>query len=209
MNNNALFIALALFFVLFFPLNPDFISLTGDIFHSLFWRLPAIILVLLLGKELSEKCDVKKPPAVSAAFRPARDFSVLGIALPVLCLLGFLASFCADRTGFPVPALIRPSGAAAWVAVVLACLTTGYLEEAYFRVFLPVHCAVLGKWGGFWLPVLLFSFCHIYEGPWGFINALLAAVMLSLVYKKTSSLHGIALAHGLYNMAAYVFDYAH
>lgn len=194
MNKRPIIIALTLFFVLFFPLNSGFANASGDMFHSLFWRIPAIILVLLL-------LDGNRPSV--AAFRPHRDSAALGLAFPALCLLGVGTSFLAEKTGFSAPPLIRPHGIAAWTAVVFACLTTGYLEEAYFRVYLPAQCGFLGKAPGFWFPILLFSFCHIYEGPWGFGNAFLAAVILSLIYKKTLSLHGIAVAHGLYNIAAY------
>jgi len=193
--------AIALFFVLFFPQRLVSASPEGEILHSLSWRLPALILVLLLlEKSREEGTTLYSGPA----FRPKRDFPVLGLALPALCLLGFLASFAAAHTGFPPPPVLLPSGVLAWAGVVLACLTTGYLEEAYFRVYLPVQCQGFGRFTGFWFPILLFSLCHVYEGPWGFANAFLAAVFLSVIYRKRLSFHGIALAHGLYNVFAYV-----
>jgi membrane protease YdiL (CAAX protease family) len=87
----------------------------------------------------------------------------------------------------------------------LSCLSTGYLEESYFRYYL------LGKLEDFGLSplvsilmgVLLFSFCHLYEGPWGVLNAFLAGTLLSLIFVRFRSLHGIALAHGLYNIFVY------
>jgi len=196
----SLLTALALFFVLFFPprLAP---SPEGEILYSLSWRLPALILVLLLLEKSREEGAALYP---GPAFRPKRDLPVLVFVFPALCLLGFLVSFAAVRTGFPPPLLIPPSGVLAWTGVVLACLTTGYLEEAYFRVYLPVQCAGFGLFTGFWFPILLFSLCHVYEGPWGFANAFLAAMFLSVVYRKRLSFHGIALAHGLYNIFAYV-----
>jgi len=199
-NKNTL-AALALFFVLFFPPRSVSPSPEGEILYSLSWRLPALVLVLLL---LDHSREEGTPLYSGPAFRPKRDLPVLGFAFPVLCLLGFLASFAATRTGFPPPPLVSPSGSLAWAGVILACLTTGYLEEAYFRVYLPVQCAAFGRFTGFWFPVLLFSLCHVYEGPWGFANAFLAALFLSAVYGKKLSFHGIALAHGLYNVFAYV-----
>jgi len=193
--------ALALFFVLFFPLRLAPASPQGEILYSLSWRLPALVLVLLLLEKSREEGTLLYS---GPAFRPKRDLPVLGLALPALCLLGFLASFAAVRTGFPPPPVLTPSGYFAWAGVLLACLTTGYLEEAYFRVYLPVQCAAFGRFTGFWFPVLLFSLCHVYEGPWGFANAFLAALFLSFIYRKTLSFHGIALAHGLYNAFAYV-----
>jgi membrane protease YdiL (CAAX protease family) len=43
----------------------------------------------------------------------------------------------------------------------------------------------------------------VYEGPWGFLNAALAGTALAFVFLRYGSLHGIALAHGLYNLFAY------
>jgi len=201
MVNKNILAALALFFVLFFPQRFAPASPEGEILYSLSWRIPALVLaLLLLEKSREEGTALYSGPA----FRPKRDLPVLGFAFPALCLLGFLVSFAAVRTGFPPPPVITPSGGPAWAGVILACLSVGYLEEAYFRVYLPVQCAGFGRFTGFWFPVLLFSLCHVYEGPWGFANAFLAALFLSAVYRKTLSFHGIALAHGLYNVFAYV-----
>jgi hypothetical protein len=43
----------------------------------------------------------------------------------------------------------------------------------------------------------------VYEGPWGVLNAVLAATLLSFLFLHFKSLHGIALAHGLYNAFVY------
>jgi membrane protease YdiL (CAAX protease family) len=37
------------------------------------------------------------------------------------------------------------------------------------------------------------------------INAGIAGILLSIIYLKTESYHGIALAHAVYNILAYVF----
>jgi membrane protease YdiL (CAAX protease family) len=50
----------------------------------------------------------------------------------------------------------------------------------------------------------LFSICHIYEGPWGFLNAALSGVVLAYAFLRFRSLHGVAIAHALYNILAYV-----
>jgi len=170
--------------------------------YSLFRMIPALILfLLLLGNSPEGKAALYR----SAVFSPARDFTAAAWSLPILLVSGFLVSFLAAVSGsppFPVP--LPQGGAFAWAAVVLASLGTGYLEEAYFRVYLPPQCAHFGRFAGFWFPIVLFSLCHVYEGVWGFINALLAGFSLSLVYRKTASLHGIALAHGLYNTAVFL-----
>jgi membrane protease YdiL (CAAX protease family) len=90
--------------------------------------------------------------------------------------------------------------------VVLSCAGTGYLEEGYFRFYLlkTLEPAGIGAGGLIFLSVLLFTFCHGYEGPWGMANAALAGFFLALVFKKKGSLHGIAWAHGAYNVLVYI-----
>jgi len=169
--------------------------------YLLFWKIPALILfLLLLGKSPEGNAALRQ----GVIFRPARDFSALALCLPILLLSGFFISFLADFSGFepfPVP---LPGSALAWIVVILASLSTGYLEEAYFRVYLPAQCQQFGRIVGFWFPILFFSVFHVYEGLWGFINAFLAGFFLSLAYRRTLSFHGIALAHGLYNISVYL-----
>ena len=193
--------AAALFFVLFFPL-PQYTfenSALTIIGHSIFWRIPALILILLLLG--------KKP-----LFRPKTAFLTLAAALPALVLTGFLVSYCAMRTGYTPPDPIKPpDGILGWIAAITLSLSTGFLEEAYFRVYLPrrlmeqntekttrsVVYAFMGSG-------LIFSLCHAYEGPFGIVNAIMAALVLSLAYIKSSSFPGIALAHGLYNCLVFL-----
>jgi membrane protease YdiL (CAAX protease family) len=56
---------------------------------------------------------------------------------------------------------------------------------------------------GILVSTALFSLCHIYEGPWGVINAVLAGLFLSLIYVHYGAIHGMAWAHGLYNIIIY------
>ncbi|MDR1306005.1 MAG: CPBP family intramembrane metalloprotease [Treponema sp.] len=103
-----------------------------------------------------------------------------------------------------------PDNPLAWAAAVCGSLTTGYLEESYFRVYLPrrLLSAARGPVTAFAVPALIFGLCHAYEGPWGFANALLAGAFLSLIYIKTASFHGVALSHGLYNILVYLYTAA-
>ena len=173
--------------------------------HSLLWRFPAFILILLLME--------KKP-----SFSVKRDLSAGAITFAALCSTGFLVSLTAARTGFVPPKVPPPEGTLGWTAAILLSLSTGCLEEAYFRYYLPERIGSLkpgraepeGRRNdarfplGYVVSALIFALCHVYEGPWGFINALLAALALSLIYIKTSSFPGIAGAHGLYNIFVFL-----
>ncbi|GHV86313.1 hypothetical protein AGMMS50230_19210 [Spirochaetia bacterium] len=132
---------------------------------------------------------------------------VLALCLPALSLLGFVLALAASLSGFfPAQELPPPDGIYGWAAVILTSLTVGYLEETYFRLYLPERCraASFGPRSAFIIPALIFGFCHAYEGPWGFANALFAGLLLAAAYNKTRSFHGIALAHGFYNILVYL-----
>jgi membrane protease YdiL (CAAX protease family) len=63
--------------------------------------------------------------------------------------------------------------------------------------------AKTGPVPGILVSTALFSLCHIYEGPWGVANAVLAGLLLSLIYVHYGAIHGLAWAHGLYNIFIY------
>jgi membrane protease YdiL (CAAX protease family) len=125
-------------------------------------------------------------------------------AFPLLCLTGFLCSLASSGLPAAPPAL--PAGPGQWPAVIVLCMGAGYLEESYFRLYLLSRFTAggLGPWKSLFLSTLLFALCHVYEGPWGVLNAAAAGLILSLIFLRRKSIHGIAWAHGLYNTAVYV-----
>jgi membrane protease YdiL (CAAX protease family) len=154
------------------------------------------------------------------------DFQSMVIALPGLLGIGLGISVLSSIIPGPdtaVMAVEAPGGIAAWVLIIISCFSTGYLEETYFRHYLlsrfwkrmdkPLSpdasfCGAglgthAGPVPGIVVSVALFSLCHIYEGPWGVTNAALAGLLLSFVYYHYGALHGLAWAHGLYNVFIY------
>jgi membrane protease YdiL (CAAX protease family) len=103
-----------------------------------------------------------------------------------------------------------PQGLVPWLVLIIASLGTGYLEETYFRAYLYTRFteAGLGPLRSAAVSAALFTLCHLYEGPWGALNALLAGLFLSLVFLRRKSLHGLAWAHGGYNVFAYLLSAA-
>jgi membrane protease YdiL (CAAX protease family) len=168
----------------------------------LMYNLPALALIwyLLLRKE--GETEGIPPPS-------RRDLWSVLAALPAL-LLTALSVFLAASLFKTVPggAALQspPPRVSAWIITILSCLSTGYLEESFFRYYL------YKKLSGFGLAVpcfilvsaALFSLCHIYEGPWGTMNACFAGLILALIFVHFRALHGIALAHGLYNLLVYI-----
>jgi membrane protease YdiL (CAAX protease family) len=132
--------------------------------------------------------------------------TVLGF--PALILLGFLLSLVTAL--FPalpaVPEIEGPRSALAIAVMVLACISTGYLEESYFRFYLYTRFREggLGLIKGMVISSVLFALCHVYEGPIGALNAFLAGLILYLLMSRRRTIHGLAWAHGLYNVFVYV-----
>jgi membrane protease YdiL (CAAX protease family) len=103
-------------------------------------------------------------------------------------------------------ALTKPEGAVSWTGIALLCLFTGYWEEGVFRLYFLTICGRAGiqKAVSVLASSFVFAFCHSYEGILGMVNAGAAGIALSIIYLKTGSYHGPALAHALYNMLAYI-----
>ncbi len=101
---------------------------------------------------------------------------------------------------------VHISGAASWLIIALSCISTGYVEESYFRVYLINHLTLSGfpRKKALIASCILFSLCHFYQGPLGLIFSLMAGLLLSYTYIKSRSIHGIALGHGFYNLASFV-----
>jgi len=210
--------ALILYFVLFFP-GIYIAGLSGaveavetipflmfrELGRTLTYTVPSIALVwYIIGRK-------KLSALISRRFRIKDLFAfVTGLFGLILISLGisYLVSMFLQYYDFiPVPAKVEaPVHYSGWIVLVFSCLCTGYLEESYFRYYLitkyeksipqiPIRVVY---------STFLFSLCHIYEGPGGFINSVLAGILLSALFIRYRSLHGVAWAHGAYNIFVYV-----
>ncbi|MDR3130608.1 MAG: CPBP family intramembrane metalloprotease [Treponema sp.] len=186
--------------------NPGIIRfiISEELSRILLFTLPALALIVYLLILRGGKARLPGSPH-------SRDFLSLALALPGLLGLSFLISMSSSIFFISPPALPveAPKGLPAIIVMFLSCLSTGYLEEFYFRYYLSLRFKQAGLTDPFVisLSVFLFSLCHIYEGLWGAMNAFLAGILLSLVYKKYRAVHGIAWAHGLYNAFIYLYPY--
>jgi len=210
--------AMILFFVLFFPgiyssgLSASVEAVEAIPFYTfrelgrtLTYTLPSIALIwYIIGKK-------KLSAFISRGFRK-KDIIAFAIGLSGLILISlaisFLVSYILYHYDFiPTPPRIEaPVNAVGWTVLAFSCLGTGYLEESFFRYYLitkyeksipQITVRVI-------FSTFLFSVCHIYEGPGGFVNAILAGILLSALFIRYRSLHGIAWAHCAYNVFVYV-----
>jgi membrane protease YdiL (CAAX protease family) len=208
-SKSALIEPLILYLVLFLPgvISPSpapeliIFSAERELIRILLYNIPSLVLIgyLLLQKKSLRAWGIRLPGK--------RDFHAALFAFPGLLLLGLgvslVSPFFTDAAA--VSGIASPAGPLGWLVMLLSCLSTGYLEEGFFRFYLISKLGEAGIKNGtlVFVSTLLFSVCHIYEGPWGMLNAVLAGTFLSLIFLHFRSLHGIALAHGLYNAFVY------
>jgi membrane protease YdiL (CAAX protease family) len=134
------------------------------------------------------------------------------ITLPCLLITGFGVAFISSYIGESNIQITQnfPSAPFEWVILGCSCILAAYLEESFFRFYILSRRdeLKLNAIPAMVVSVTLFSICHIYEGPWGFLNAVISAVILAFVFLRYNAIHGIAIAHGLYNIAVYVINAA-
>jgi len=208
---------LILYFVLFFPgiysaglwggaeiAETISFSIVRELGRTLTYTIPSLALLWYIFPDKKGFSSLKQEKLQK------RDFLPFAIGLPGLILIGlavsFLVSFFYLNFGLALPVKVEaPISVLGWIVMVFSCLGTGYLEESYFRYYLltkfekqqPIVLIRIV------FSTILFSICHIFEGPWGIINAMLAGFFLSWLYNRFKSLHGVAWAHGAYNIFVY------
>ncbi|MDR2369875.1 MAG: CPBP family intramembrane metalloprotease [Treponema sp.] len=206
---SALIEPLILYFVLFLSASvypappPDLIpfSLSAELTRTFFYNIPSLALIWYI------LLRTKSFRAWGAGISGLRDLPSLALTFPGMILIGVTISAVSSFfPGIPEgPRVESPENIPGWLVLALSCLSTGYLEESFFRFYLhrklEDHGISQGK--TVLVSALLFSICHIYEGPWGCLNAVLAGFLLSFIFMRFRSLHGIAFAHGLYNIFVY------
>jgi len=204
--------ALILYILLFFSGSASIItgagaeaavfSIRGEVVKILFYCIPALALIWhLIIKSWKIEYFLVKPGR--------KDLTSGIITLPCLLIIGFAVTTAASIIGGTQAANIQsPASPVEWVILSISCLLFAYLEESYFRFYIlskRVELNLSSK-SALIFSVALFSICHIYEGPWGFMNAVLSGTFLCFMFLKYNSLHGIAIAHALYNISVYILN---
>jgi membrane protease YdiL (CAAX protease family) len=176
-------------------------SAFAELVRIFLYNIPSLALIwyLLLHKRSLKDWGIGPPGRT--------DLLPFLLALSALALIGLSIALIAPSMGeIPgMPEITAPASISAWIILFFSCLSTGYLEESFFRFYILSRrkALALGPAQAMFVSALLFALCHVYEGPWGFLNAALAGFTLAFIFVRYQSLHGIALAHGLYNLLAY------
>jgi len=205
--------ALILYILLFFPgsafifINKEAVvtdfSVTAELVNIFSYSIPSLALIWYLIYK-ARKIDLW-------AVKPGiKDIISFVITLPCLLITGIIVTFVGVYIGgySSKITLQSPSTAIQWVILSITCLLSAYMEESYFRYYLLTKREELNlnAPSALALSVAMFSICHIYEGPWGFMNAVISGTILGFIFLRYYSLHGIAIAHALYNISIYVIN---
>jgi len=209
---------LILYAVLFFRISAGF-ALSGEVpedtvefsviaetVRIFLYNIPSLALVWYL------LLKVKSLKEWGIALPRKKDLFPAVLALPALVLIGMAISL-ASRYFDDISSgsrFLPPQNLISWIILIISCISTAYLEESFFRFYLLSRRKEmgLGPHRAIMISVALFSLCHMYEGPWGFLNAVLSGIILAFVFLRFRSLHGIAFAHALYNVLVYVMGTA-
>jgi uncharacterized protein len=180
--------------------SPNF-SATAELVNIFVYFIPALMLIwhLIIKTQKIEIWVLRLGK---------KDFLSFIITFPCLLIIGFSVTFIGSYIGGSTGniAMNLPSSGIEWILLFFTCFLSAYLEESYFRFYLLTKREELNlnAVSSLLLSVILFAICHIYEGPWGFLNAVISGAILGFVFLRYNSLHGIAIAHAFYNISVFV-----
>jgi membrane protease YdiL (CAAX protease family) len=205
--------ALILYVVLFFSGSAGSAPAAGADSFSISWGLTSIFIYSIPSLALIWYLMLRVKKAKDWDILPGKKDLIPGLlTFSCLLIIGFTTAFVSSYIGGTAAQVSfhLPSSALGWVVLCASCFSSAYLEESYFRFYLlarrdELHLSAPSALA---VSVALFSICHIYEGPWGFLNSVLSGALLAFVFLRYRSLHGIAVAHSLYNISVYVINSA-
>jgi len=105
----------------------------------------------------------------------------------------------------PEPLVVELTWQEVWLPALIFLVCTGFVEEFIFRGVLQRTAVEVFGWWGIIYVSLLFAVLHV-----GFLSLIdvvfvfLVALFFGWVVKKTGSLFGVALAHGITNILLYL-----
>ncbi len=112
----------------------------------------------------------------------------------------------------PEPMIAEPTWQEVWLMALIFLLCTGFVEEFIFRgVLQRTAVGAFGGWGIVYVS-LVFAIAHLVHYPEVGLTGILidiafvfiVALFFGWVVKKTGSLFGVSLSHGITNFVLYV-----
>jgi len=106
----------------------------------------------------------------------------------------------------PEPLVVELTWQEVWLPALILLMCTGFVEEFIFRgVLQRTAVEVFGGWWGIIYVSLLFAVLHVGFLSWiDVVFVFAVALFFGWVVKKTGSLFGVTLAHGITNILLYL-----
>ncbi len=172
------------------------------------WWYPIIYLPLLAAAIVLARLLNYKPRDIGFSFGDN-----LGL-IPVQLLIGLMGIGLGIVEYFILasePLVVDPTWQTAWLPALVLLLFTGFVEELIFRgVMQRAAVEVFGGWGIVYVS-LLFAVLHIgwieAANPLSWVDIIFVfviALFFGWTVKKTGSLFGVTLSHGLTNITLFI-----
>ena len=163
------------------------------------WWYPIIYVPLLAAAIVVMRILGQRAREVGISFGP------LPVQLAV-ALSGLLFGVAEYFILTPEPMITELTWQGVWLPALIFLMCTGFVEEFIFRgVLQRTAVEVFGSWWGIIYVSLLFAVLHV-----GFLSLIdvvfvfIVALFFGWVVKKTGSLLGVTLAHGIINILLYL-----
>ncbi len=162
------------------------------------WRYPIIYAPLLAAAIVVARISALK----------AEDIGLRVRALPfqlAVALSGFVFGIAEYLILKPEPAIAMLTWQTVWLPALIFLTSTGFVEEFMFRGVMQRTALEAFGWRGIIYISLLFAIVHvIHQSAIDLVFVFVIAVFFAWVVKRTGSLLGVTLSHGITNIMLYL-----
>ncbi len=164
---------------------------------ALFQTLLLLYLMSLRGPGALARSGVRAPGARDLFVAVAAAAALLALSAS----LGWVASRLGEAGRQALPPRLPELAGAAPAVLALLSLVTGYREELFYRCYLVPRLSAMGvpAAASVAAAAAVFAAGHAYQGPLAVVLALAQGAAFGALLLRGTSLHGLALAHALYN----------
>lgn len=169
------------------------------------WQFPIIYLPLLAAAIVVVRLLDYKPKEIGIGF----GFSPIQLIVGLIGLGLGIAEYYILVIMPPEPLtemlVVEPTWQTAWLPALVLLLSTGFVEEFIFRgVLQKTATEAFGGWGIVYVSYI-FAILHIGFLSWiDVIFVFMVALFFGWIVKKTGSLLGVTLSHGITNIVLFI-----
>ena len=166
------------------------------------WWYPAIYAPLIVAAVVAMRVMDYRADQVGLTFKFTFGWILIQLAVALTGIAFGIAEYFILA---PEAIIAELTWQAAWLPALIFLLCTGFVEEFIFRGVLQCSAVEAFGWGGIVYISLLFAILHIGFLSWIDVAfVLVIATFFGWVVKKTGSLLGVTLSHGITNIVLYL-----